>query len=199
MKDYLNSDESLQLMAFQKVIEISKKFIDGNLMSKEEKTNLKKSATYLDKSITSVKNRLNNKAKEAFERSQVGAGFHICSNTEIEVYRKRRSSEIDAAYEENKEYFKLVELIMHYICRDCKKDCHECLIYDHFEENCIPEFIGRELNCKYAYRSDDIEDRTRNSGQSNGERQTKVKDSRAKTSGNKENRKQKSTSSEIKK
>ncbi|UYZ36773.1 DUF5651 domain-containing protein [Clostridium beijerinckii] len=197
MKDYLNSNESLQLMAFQKVIEISKKFIDGNLMSKEEKTNLKKAVTYLDKSITSVKSRLNDKAKKAFERSQIGAGFHICSNTEIEVYRKRRSSEIDAAYEENKEYFKLVGLTMHYSCRGCKKDCHECLIYDHFEENYIPEFIGKELNCKYAYRSDDVEDRTRNNGQSNGECQAKVKDSRAKES--KENRKQKSTPSKNKK
>lgn len=47
MKDYLNSDESLQLIAFLKVIEISKKFINGNLMTKDEKTNLKKGSGIL--------------------------------------------------------------------------------------------------------------------------------------------------------
>lgn len=120
--------------------------------------------TWLDKSIGSVTTRLNEKAKKAFDKSKIGVAFYLGSNTEIEVYRKRRSADIDAAYEENKEYFKLVELIMHYICQDCQKDCHECLIYSEFEKNYIPEFIGKEPNCKYAYRSTDVE---RNSKEEN--------------------------------
>lgn len=42
MKDYLNSSESLQLVAFLKIIEISKEFINGNLMTKEEKQTSKR-------------------------------------------------------------------------------------------------------------------------------------------------------------
>nr|WP_278046231.1 DUF5651 domain-containing protein [Clostridium saccharoperbutylacetonicum] len=112
--------------------------------------------TWLDKSISSVTTRLNEKAKKAFDKSKSGVSFYLGSNIEIEVYRKRRSADIDAAYEENKEYFKLIELIMHYNCQNCKMDCHECLFYSEFEKNYIPEFTGKEPNCKYAYRTIDL-------------------------------------------
>ena len=199
MKDYLNSSESLQLIASLKIIEISKDFINGNLMTKEEKTNLKKAMTWLDKSIDSVTTRLNEKARKAFEKSKTGTAFYLGATTEIEVYRKRRSTDIDTAYEENKEYFRLIELIMHYNCQNCQKDCHECLIYNEFEENYIPEFIGKELNCKYAYRSDCIENAKRGNGQGGGEHKRPTTNSEAKTNNSKEDRKQKGASSKIKK
>ena len=154
MKDYLNNDERLSIISFLKIGEKSKELIEGNLLNKEEKANLKRSVTFMSKAVLSVLKRLNPDAVKAFNRAVQNTKVFVSSNSDIDVYSKRKSKDIEAAYEENREYFRLVELIMFYNCQNCETCGNECLFYKEFEENCIPEMEAgvNECNCKYAYK-----------------------------------------------
>lgn len=158
MKDYLSSSDRLTLIGFLKLVEGSEKFTKGNLLTNKEKGDLKRGCTNIVNSIMSLLKRLNPDAIKAFNRSIKDVDVFATSKSELAIYQKRKSSEIEASYEENKEYFKLVELILHYNCRDCKKHCTECEIYKEFEAQAIPEFDGVIPldNCKYAYRNTDV-------------------------------------------
>ena len=170
MKDYLNTNEKLSIIAFLKVADKVEDFVKGNLFTKQEKSDLKRAVTYMAKAICGkydkegkpiqdegLLRRLNKDALKTFNNALKDTNMFISSNAEIETYRKRKSSEIDAAYEENKEYFKLVELIIYYNCRNCTKQGCNCEFYKEFENQAIPEATGYKecSNCKYAYREDD--------------------------------------------
>lgn len=168
MKDYLNNTERLTIISFLKVVEQSEGLINSRLLSKDEIANIKRGCTYITKAILSVLKRLNKDAVNAFNKSIKNTKVFVSSNSDIEVYSKRKSAEIDAAYEENKEYFKLVELTMFYSCQDCKRKCDECEIYKEFEEQCIPEFDGMKQldNCKYAYSGSEVNEALRGNNKS---------------------------------
>lgn len=153
MKDYLNNAERLNIVAYIKMIENEKEMLNSNLLEKEEKTNIKKSITFMEKCLNSLLSRLNKSAKSALGKSLKNVKVYVSSNSDIDIYAKRKSNDINAAYEENKEYFRLVELIMFYNCKDCNKCGNNCEFYKEFENNCIPEFSEAEHigNCRYAY------------------------------------------------
>ena len=168
MKDYLNNTERMSLIGALKIADMLENMIEGNLFTKEEKSNIKRSVTYLCKSIvgkldkdgkpikddsTGVLKRLNKEAINSFNKAIPKAKVFVSDQYEIESYRQRRSSELNAAYEENKDYYKLVESILYYNCKNCKRHCTECEIYKEFEEHCIPEFSGAKNtgNCRYSY------------------------------------------------
>lgn len=153
MRDYLNSEEKLSIIAMLKIAERTEGFISGNVFDKKEKSDLKRSVTYMAKSVESMLKRLNRDSIKAFNKAIEQTKVYVSSESEIEVYRKRKSADIEKSYEENKEYFNLVELIIDQNCKACTKCGNECPFYKEFEENCIPEFEegGVRENCKYSY------------------------------------------------
>lgn len=153
MKDYLSSSDKDEIIAILHLMSSAQRLIDNKTLEKDEISNLKRSFTFARKSIESVSKRLNKDARRAFDNSFKNSRVMIDLYGNAMKYGKRKQNEIDAAYEENKEYFKLVELILHYQCCECTKKCNECEIYREFEEQCIPEFDGVKHigNCKYSY------------------------------------------------
>lgn len=168
MKDYLSNKERGSIIAMLKIADRMEEFIEGNLFTKEEKSDLKRAITYMCKPIIGkikdgkvekednkgVLRRLNKSAINAFNRSVENSRVFISDKSEIDTYVQRRKAELTAAYEENKDYFKLVELILHENCKECNKCGSECPFYKEFEDKSIPEFDGTENlgNCKYSYR-----------------------------------------------
>ena len=170
MRDYLNNRERSLIVAMLKMADNMEEFLNGSLFNKDEKSDIKRSITYMCKAIVGkvedgkpiidkkhgVLNRLNQSAIKAFDRSVKNSRVFISDKSEIETYIKRRKADLNAAYEENRDYFKLVELIISDNCKGCKKCGTNCPFYHEFEEKCIPEFDGVKKfdNCKYAYELD---------------------------------------------
>ena len=154
MKDYLSSTERLALVAILKNAEQLLTFTDGDLFTNKEKGDLKRAHTLTYKTVASMLIRVNKTAFKAFEKAANNTKVYVSSNADIDIYKKKKSAEIEASYEENKEYFELVELIMFYNCENCTMCGKDCLFYKAFEENAIPEFDGAEhnKNCKYSYK-----------------------------------------------
>lgn len=161
MKDYLNNSETKEMIILSQARNLIKHFVDGNVMTKEEKTSLKKASTFLKNGLISLNKRLGEQQAKKFVRLNEGSRVIVITNSELEVLQKRKSAELDAAFEDSKEYFDLVEIVMDMNCKDCIKYCHECDLYKHFEEQEMIPF-NEEIdlgNCKFAYRGDDIEKR----------------------------------------
>ena len=173
MKDYLNSTEKANIIAALKVSTMFEDFLKGNLFTKEEKTNLKKSITFIGKAIIGkvdkkgnpiegdkegVLKRLNKTALTSFNNSLKNTQFFVSDKYEIDSYKKRISSDIKDAYEANKDFFRLVELILYKNCKNCNKCGSKCEFYQEFENKGVPEFDGVKHgeNCKYAYKEDDL-------------------------------------------
>ena len=151
MKNYLNGSEKLKVLAFLKIVEMSEDFIEGNLLDSKEKGDIKRSMTYLSKTVLKVLERLNPEAKKSFKRTVQNYNVYCASKSELDIFVKKRCSEIDKAYEENKDYMKLVENIMYYNCNGCTKCATECEFYKEFEKNHIPELEEGDKPCKYSY------------------------------------------------
>ena len=154
MKDYLSSSERLKFLAYLQIAEMSKDFINGNLLNTKEKGDIKRAMTYLSKTVESVLKRMNRDARLGFVKTLKSNRLYVASQSELDVFVKSRTSRIDKTYEENKDYMKLVELIMYYNCGNCKNCGSDCEFYKEFEANCIPELGDNLDNCKYAYSFD---------------------------------------------
>ena len=172
VKDYLNNKEKQGIIGTLKIMGMLEEMADGNLFSKEEKKNIRTAVTLISKSIigkidkktgeliqgynTSVLKRLNPAAAKSFNNSLKSVEVYVADKYEINTYKKRVSSDLDAAYEDNKDYFNLCELILDKNCKNCNRKGSECEFYKAFEEKCIPEFDGGEKcnNCKYAFKTD---------------------------------------------
>lgn len=155
MKDYLNNTERLTLISAIKNSEQLKELSNNkNLFTNKEKGDLKRASTYIYKVVASVLQRLNKEAIKTFNKAVLNTKVFISSNSDIKIYEKRKSADLEAAYEENKEYFKLVELILFYNCANCTKNGSECDFYKEFENQCVPEFdeVVNNGNCKYSYQ-----------------------------------------------
>lgn len=167
MKDYLNSTEKLNLMAVLRVSKELENFLKGNLFTKEEKTDIKKSITFITRAIIGKKepkteedkkygllNRLNKDAVKSFFKALEKVKVFTFDKSKMDSYQKKVNADLNAAYEENKDYFRLVELIMFYNCRNCTKCGNECEFYKEFEAKHLPEFDGVERcgDCKYSYK-----------------------------------------------
>ena len=82
----------------------------------------------------------------------------MVSDSELQVMMKKKSAELDAVYEENKEYYDLVELTMDGCCKNCTRQGSQCDLCKHFDEQSVPEFDDSKDygNCKYSYREEDL-------------------------------------------
>lgn len=165
MKNYLNNQEIKEALILTYCKVLVEHFTKGNVMTKSEKTNLKKGGTYIKNSIKSMIERLGEETAKKYVRLYNNSRITVITDSEIDIISKRKKAEINAAYEDSREYFDLVEITMDMNCKDCKKCFKSCSLYKHFEEQEMPAFneerdgeILEDLgNCKYAYRSDEIE------------------------------------------
>lgn len=157
MKDYFNSQERDEFLTFVKSLDhgcrIEQSWGSRKNLSKEELKSLRMCLTWGKKVVNSIINRQNETSRKAILKTMTNSSIALDYKSSLQELLKKRCSLIDAAYEENRDYFALVELIMHYNCRDCKKKCTECAIYNEFEERNIPELQdGNDSgNCKYSY------------------------------------------------
>ena len=158
MKDYLNNSETKELIILNQVSLLAKKFVESSLMTKEEKADLKRGRTYIKKTIIHMLERLGEREAKKFVKLYGQSRVVVITDSELEVLQKRKSAQLDAAYEENKEYYDLVELAMDGCCKNCTRQGSQCDLCKHFDEQSVPEFDDTKDcgNCKYAYRECDI-------------------------------------------
>ncbi len=159
MKDYLNNQEVKELLILNYVRVLVEHFTNGNVMDKEEKANLKRGGTFIKNTLKRMIARLGEKEAKKFVRLYENSEIVVISDSELDVLQKRKSAELDAAYEDSKEYFDLVEITMDLKCKNCTKCFKECDLYKHFnEQEVIPFNESEDLgNCKFAYRESDID------------------------------------------
>lgn len=154
VKDYLNNSETKEMIILSQARNLIKHFVDGNVMTKEEKTDFKKASTFIKKSLVSLNKRLGENQAKKFVRLNENSRVVVITNSELEVLQKRKSADLNAAFEDSKEYFDLVELVMYYNCQNCITSCKDCGFYKHFEEQEVIPF-NEEVDlgsCKFAYR-----------------------------------------------
>ena len=156
MKTYMSSQERLTIVSLMKNSEQAKVLLKGSLLDAKETKNLKTGLTYIKNVVDKVISRLDKDATKTFNNTVRDTQVYIMSNYDISKYVKKKTATLKSAYEDNKEYFKLVELIMHYNCNNCNKCYKDCEIYNEFEEQCIPELNGDKANCKYAYSLEEL-------------------------------------------
>lgn len=154
MKDYLSSSERDLFVCFIHMLN-NAEIITANVntYTKEEITNMKKAVTWGKKAMESVICRQNQSSRKALGNMITKTKAFLDYSSLTEIYAKRKMAEIDAAYEDNKEYYRLVELILHYNCRECT-GCHSnCEFYKEFEKQMIPNFDGTIQfgECKYSF------------------------------------------------
>lgn len=171
MKDYLNTTERENLIRIVHLASNIEYCLEGNALTNTEKGNLKRAGSFAMNAVTSVLGRINPTALKTFQRSTKGSKIKLDTYGDREIDLKKRESDYKAAYEQNKEYFKLVELIFDNNCKDCTKCGADCDIYKEFEKENIPMLDEKDQlqNCKFAFRSDFVEEYKRNHGQSSKE------------------------------
>lgn len=152
LKDYLNKKERVQLLFLKKYIDEVDNMLDSTNITKEEHKALKMALTWGLKAFNNKAKRLNDTALKTFWNSIKNSYINVEDRYAVEMYNKKISNKLDEAYDLNRDYYKLVELIMYYNCKNCTRCNNECEIYKEFEEHCIPE-PGEDLgNCRYAYK-----------------------------------------------
>ena len=154
MKDYLNNQEEKELIVICTAKNLTEHFAKGNLVSKSELADMRRGTSFMMKTVESLLKRLDQKYVDKFLRLARNSKTIVISETELDVIKKRKDSELNAAFEDSKEYFDLVEISMDLNCRNCTKCFKDCDLYRHFEEQEVIPF-NEEIdlgNCKYAYR-----------------------------------------------
>lgn len=128
-------------------------------LTKAEIRALKTARTWGVKAYESILNRQNDTTKKTFYNSLKESFIQLTDRFTVNMYKKKIKSALNASYEENEDYFRLVELIMEKNCLECKLHGADCEIYQEFEEHCVPSpTLELEENCKYAYVKDTIKE-----------------------------------------
>lgn len=153
MKNYLNTTERENLIRIVHLSSDIERCLEGNALTNKEKGNLKRAGSFAMNAVMSILDRINPTARTTFQRSAKGSKMTLDTYGDKQINFKKRISDYKAAYEENKDYYKLVELIFDNCCKNCKRDGSECDIYKEFENQCIYEFDGTDkcTNCKYSF------------------------------------------------
>ena len=154
MKDYLNNSETKEMIILVQSRNLVKHFVDGNVMTKEEKADLKRGSTFMKNSLSKMINRLGEEQAKKFVRLNSSSRVVVITDSELEVLQKRKQADLDAAYEDSKEYFDLVEITMDLNCKNCTKCFKDCDLYKHFDQQEVIPFDENEDlgNCKFSYR-----------------------------------------------
>ena len=154
MKNYLNNIEEKELIVICTAKNLTEHFAKGNLVSKSELADMRRGTSFMMKTVESLLKRLDQKYVDKFLRLARNSKTIVISETELDVIKKRKDSELNAAFEDSKEYFDLVEISMDMNCKNCDKCFKDCDLYRHFEEQEVIPF-NEEIdlgNCKFSYR-----------------------------------------------
>lgn len=153
MKDYLNTKERENFIRLMHLSSDVERTLETNILTNAEKGDLKRVMTYVEKTITSVLKRMNPSSAKSFYNACKNSKMSLDTYGDREIDIKKRSALLEDAYDNNKEYFKLVELVFDNCCKNCHKDGSKCDIYKEFEKEHIYEFDGTDkcTNCKYSY------------------------------------------------
>ena len=151
-KEYFNTDERKIFITFKKAIDNAEEMLKWKL-TKEEKKNLRTCITFGMKVFDSIAVSLSDKSLSNIVKSISKMKFTIEDKYAIELYNRKIDTNLENCYEKNRDYFKLVELLMDKNCRDCTTSCRQCEIYDEFEAHLIPSGGYGYDNCMYAYSS----------------------------------------------
>lgn len=155
MRDYLTQDEKMQMIAIYHLAKRLELVINNqSAFRKEEVTNYKKSLTWLLKGCEGVLQRLDVQQAKSVRNLLDTTTTYVDYKSVIERMMKGLESDIGKGYDDNSDYFDLVEHIFFNNCRNCTKCKDECSFYGLFEGKNIPNLDGEELqsNCKYAYK-----------------------------------------------
>jgi len=160
VKDYLSKDERVDFLFLKKYLDSNQRILENwnNNLTKEEKKALKITLTWRMKVFESVINRMNDTAIGTLKRSLEQSNLIIEDRFSMQMYQKKFTSDLMAAYEMNKDYYNLVTLMLENNCKDCKKKCTECKIYVKLESKNIPEPMPSLPNCRYAYTLEQTEE-----------------------------------------
>lgn len=157
MKKYLNQAERVTILYLCNLLDRLENMIKdwdarGNL-TKEERKNLKSGFTFTLKGFESILYRQDTSVIKNIQKEKERSAIHLDLAHSLEILAKKKTANLEAAYNENREYFRLVELIMDNNCKGCKKECGECEFFKEFMEQCVPYADGDEqfTNCKYSY------------------------------------------------
>lgn len=151
----MNEIERERYGLFIVLLKVAAELKESNLFSKEEKINLKKTITWGSKVNLLRDGRLSKSALKTLGNTLKGGKVAYMDKYNADLWDKKKISSIKASYEENKEYFNLIELICHYNCRGCTcTNYQNCGFYNEFEIQGIPEFDGNQNIgfCKYSYK-----------------------------------------------
>lgn len=153
MKDYMGELERERYCMFLVALKIAGELLESSLFSKEEKSNLKRCITWGRKVNLLEEGRLNKSASKTLLNMMNNGHITYMDKYGSQLWDKKKSANIKDKYEENKEYFELVEMIFHYNCRGCQKcDYKTCDFYKVFEQHMIPEMQANEPGkCKFFY------------------------------------------------
>lgn len=158
LKTYLNAEENnnffwlfiTSLCMKQYRVNFGK---HGTITSEEHK-NLKMSETYLKKFISSVMNRLDPKAThQLIDRASKYEIKIIDQFTKRKLYGEW-AEELEVIKMPREQYNNWCDRIMKTECKNCKKQCGQCELFELFEDTFIPESSWQLPNCKYAYNLD---------------------------------------------
>lgn len=155
MKDYLNNEEERDMIILAAaVFSITKKF--HKFVDSKGQGDFKRGASFIKNAIDSIFDRIGVKELEKLEKKAKYMMISAVDEEKYKILKKRKSADMRAAYEENKEYFELVEITMDINCKGCGKCFKDCDLYKHFDEQEITPFdrYVEDGHCKFAYRKD---------------------------------------------
>lgn len=155
MKDYLSSTEREKLLMVIKASDLLSEMTTWDkrgTITKEERKYLKHALTLLGKSFESIIDRLNYDAKKTMANSLKSSYAVLTNEYGIKQYLKKKKADEKAAYEDNKEFFDLVEELMYQNCNGCLKDSCSCGYYKILERNYIGDMGDDYGRCRFAYK-----------------------------------------------
>ena len=100
MKTYLNNQEVKEALILTYCRVLVEHFVNGNVMTKEEKTNLKKGGTFIKNTLKSMMQRLGESTAKKYVRLYENSKIVVISDSELKVLSKRKDAELNAAYED---------------------------------------------------------------------------------------------------
>lgn len=186
MKTYLSGAELNDLLFVTHLIEFNRTTVNnwekrGNL-TKEEAKFLRTGATWTEKFLTTVLNRMPKKEVEKYAKRTLRA-----QQDPIRILDKWMQDRVFGTYEtefevvkvERPQFEQLAMVAIHAHCRDCNKSYTECDLYDILEDNLVPR-CETKCNCAYAYISEEAKQRAEEKKKLKAEKKNKVSKRKAK-------------------
>jgi len=155
MKDYLNAQEMNDVMLIgillDKTVVIREEWDKRGNLTKEEHKTLKTAQTYLIKFYNSLISRLNTKEVKKMMKRTSDFELKIIDKYTLRRLQGTWQEEMKIAHVDREEFEDFCDQIMQIKCKGCKKHFSQCILYDIFYNNFVPESGWNLENCRYAY------------------------------------------------